>query len=173
MRGGPSTVRVMTSSRSDVRSTVVRALPLAGSLCLPASIGRLLLFQFLDDLVQRVETGGPEPAVFLDPGCLFRQSAEAELAGPHASDLLRRDQPRLLQDADVLLHAREGHVELVCKLRDRSIPIPELLQNAASRGVRERGEENIEAGCRKLNHVVQCIAQRSVSCKAWPRSAAG
>src|SRR5215218_2089137 len=52
MRGGPSTVRVMTSSRSDVRSTVVRALPLAGSLCLPASIGRLLLFQFLDDLVQ-------------------------------------------------------------------------------------------------------------------------
>ena len=32
--------------------------------------------------------------------------APAELAGPHAPDLLRGDEPRLLQDADVLLHAR-------------------------------------------------------------------
>src|SRR3954453_10781282 len=106
MRGGPSTVRVMTSSRSDVRSTVVRALPSAGSLCLPASIGRLLLFQFLDDLVQRSETWGPGPGVFFDPGCLCPQSAEAEPPGPQAADFLRRDQPRVLQDAPVLLHAR-------------------------------------------------------------------
>jgi hypothetical protein len=42
-------------------------------------------------------------------------------AGPHAPDLLRGDEPRLLQDADVLLHAGEGHVELLGKVRDRSV----------------------------------------------------
>jgi len=35
----------------------------------------------------------------------------------------------------VLLHARQGHVELLGKLRDRSVCTPELLQNAASCGV--------------------------------------
>ena len=56
MRAGPSTVRVTISSSSEVRSTVVRAFPAAGSLCLPALIEFLPLFEFVDDLVQRVET---------------------------------------------------------------------------------------------------------------------
>jgi hypothetical protein len=45
----------------------------------------------------------------------------AELAVPHAPDLLRGDEPGLLQDADVLHHAREGDVELLGKVRDRSV----------------------------------------------------
>src|SRR5580704_18820151 len=55
MRAGPLTVRVTTSSRSDFRSTVVRFFMGVGSLSLPASIDRLLPFQFLDHLVQLVE----------------------------------------------------------------------------------------------------------------------
>src|SRR6185436_12880329 len=96
-----------------------------------------------------------ELAVPLEPCRLFLQSARAELAGSHAPDLLRGDEPRLLQDADMLLHAREGHVELLRKLRDRSVCTPELFENAASGGVRERGERGIEVGLRILNHVVQ------------------
>jgi len=42
--------------------------------------------------------------------------------------------PRLLQNADVLLHARERHVELLGKVRDRSVGSSELLQNATPRG---------------------------------------
>src|SRR5712692_10809315 len=57
----------------------------------------------------------------------------------------------------MLLHAREGHVELLGKLRDRSVCTPELLQNAASGGVRERGERGIEAGPGILNHAVQYV----------------
>src|SRR6476659_7612763 len=49
MRAGPLTVRVTTSSRSDVRSTVVRCFTGVGSLSLLASIDLLLLFQLLDD----------------------------------------------------------------------------------------------------------------------------
>src|SRR4051812_8255271 len=112
MRAGALKVRVTTSSRSDFRSTAVLLLLVF------APIGLLLPFQFLDHLVQRVEARGPELAIPLDPRRLFLQPARAQLAGPHAPDLLRGDEPRLLQDADVLLHAREGHVELVGKVRD-------------------------------------------------------
>src|ERR687896_1321915 len=52
MRAGPSMVRVATSSRSDFRSTDVRFFMRAGSLSLLVSIDHLLLFQFLNNLVQ-------------------------------------------------------------------------------------------------------------------------
>src|SRR5579872_4560874 len=67
MRAGPLKVRVTTSSRSDVRSTVVRFFLGTSSLSFPASIDFLLPFQFLDNLIQLVEAGAPEPAVRLDP----------------------------------------------------------------------------------------------------------
>src|SRR5262245_61634750 len=146
MRAGALKVRVTTSSRSDFRSTVVRFFICVASLSLLVSIDLLLPFQFLDNVVQLVEACVPELAVPLDPCSLFLQSARADLAGPHAPDLLRGDEPGMLQDADVLLHAREGHLELVGKIRDRSVGAPEQLQNAASGGVRERGERGIEAG---------------------------
>src|SRR5882724_10557830 len=157
MCAGALKVRVTRISRSDFRSTVVRFFMGVGSLSLPASIDLLLPFQFFDNFVQLVEACVPELAVPLDPCRLFLQSARAERAGPHASDLLRGDEPRLLQHADMLLHAREGHVELLGKVRDRSVCTPELLQNAASGGVRERGERGIEAGPGILNHVVQYV----------------
>src|SRR6266480_4794670 len=155
MRAGPLKVRVTTSSRSDFRFTVVRFFMGIGSLSLLASIDLLLPFQFLNNRVQLVEACVPKLAVPLDPCRLFLQSAQAERAGPHAPDLLRGDEPRLLQDADVLLHAREGHVKLLGKVRDRSVCTPELLQNAASGGVRERSERGIEAGLDILNHSAQ------------------
>src|ERR671910_279085 len=155
MRAGPLKVRVTTSSRSDFRSTVVRFFIGVVSFSLLASIDLLLPFQFLDNLVQLVEACIPELAIPLDPGRLFLQSARTELAGSHAPDLLRHDEPGLLQDADVLLHAREGHVELLGKVRDRRVCASELLQNTASGGVRERGERGVETGSRILNHVAQ------------------
>src|SRR6476469_9831549 len=60
MRAGASKVRVMTSSRSDVRSTVARFFVRAGSPFLLASIDLLLPFHVIDNLVQLVEAGGPE-----------------------------------------------------------------------------------------------------------------
>src|SRR4029078_12068224 len=92
MRAGPLKFRVTTSSRSDLRSTVVRFFMSVGSLSFLASIDLLLPFQFLDDLVQLVEACIPELAVFLDPCRRFLQSVRADLAGPHASDLLGDDE---------------------------------------------------------------------------------
>src|SRR5450432_4343092 len=164
-RAGPLKVRVTTSSRSDFRSSVVRFFMGVGSLSLLASIDLLLPFQILNNLVQLVEACVPALAVSLDPCRLFLQSAQAELAGPNAPDLLRGDESRLLQDADMLLHARKGHVELPGKVRDRSVRTPELLQNAASGGVRERGERAIEAALSMLNHMVQYLTYGLAACK--------
>src|SRR5262249_3108429 len=111
-----------------------------------AAIDLLLAFQFLDNLVQLVEACAPELAVPFDPCRLCLKSARAELAGSHPPHLLRGDEPGSLQDADVLLHAREGHVEPLGKLRDRSVGASELLQNAAPSCVRESGERGIQAG---------------------------
>src|SRR5215469_6094586 len=55
IRAGALKVRVTTTSRSDFRSAVVRFFTRAGSLSLLASIGLLLAFQFLYNLVQLVE----------------------------------------------------------------------------------------------------------------------
>ncbi len=48
-------------------------------------------------------------------------------------------------------------MELLNKVRYRSLRTPEPLQNAASGGVRERGKRGIEVGLLMLNHVVQYI----------------
>src|ERR1700732_2770122 len=157
MRAGPLMVRVTTTSRSDFRSTVVRVFTGPGLLSILAFIALLLSCQSLDNLVQLVEAFVPALAVSLEPRRLFLQSARAQLARPHAPDLLRGDEPRLLQDADMLLHAREGHAEFLGKFRDRSVCTPELLQNAASGDVRERGERGIEVGPSILNHMVQYL----------------
>jgi uncharacterized protein YndB with AHSA1/START domain len=64
----------------------------------------------------------------LDPRCRFLQSTPAERAGPHAPDLLRGDEPRLFQDAHVLLHARARHVKPLGQIRDRRVCTSELLK---------------------------------------------
>src|SRR5262252_1291946 len=67
-RAGPLRVRMTTTSRSDVRSTVVRFFIGVASLSPLAFIDVLLPFQFLDNFVQLVEACIPELAIPLDPG---------------------------------------------------------------------------------------------------------
>jgi hypothetical protein len=108
----------------------------AGTAFLPASIGLLLAFQFLDDPFQRLEARIPELAIPLKPARLFVQPARAELAGPYAPDLLGGDEAGLLEHADVLLHAGQGHVETAGQVRDRGVGTTELLQHAAPGNIR-------------------------------------
>src|SRR5919198_1542036 len=120
-RAGPLNVRVTTSSRSDFRSTVVRFFIGVASLSRLASIDLLLPFQCFNNLVQLVEACIPELAVSLDPCSFLLRSARAEPAGPDTPDLRGGDELSLLQDADVLPHAREGHVERFGQISNRSI----------------------------------------------------
>lgn len=49
-------------------------------------------------------------------------------------------------------------MKLLGKVRDRSVRASEPFQNAASGGIRERGERSVEDRFRILNHMVQYIA---------------
>src|SRR5262245_34224305 len=135
-RAGASKVRVTTTSRSDFFCTVVRR----DSLSVLATTGFLLSFEFVDDAVQRFETHVPHLAVARDPPHFLLETARAEAARAHATDLFGLHEAGQLEHADVLLHAREGHVELVGEIGDGGIAARELVENAAASGVGERGE---------------------------------
>src|SRR5246500_2110496 len=156
MCAGALNVRVTTSSRSALRSTAVRFMA-AGLPSFPSGICLLLAFQVLDNLVQRVEACAPELAVPLDPGGLFFQRAHAKPAGSDAPGLFSSDERCPLQHANMLLHARKGHMELSGEVRDRSVGAAELLQHAAPGRVRQRGERSVQVGFVILNHMVQYI----------------
>lgn len=94
----------------------------------------------LEELAEVVEARLQHLAVLRDPGDLVLQPARTEPACPHPSDLLRGNQAGGLEDLHVLLHAREGHVELRGEIADRRVPAPEPLEGGASSRIGERRE---------------------------------
>jgi hypothetical protein len=120
----------------------------------------LLAFEVFDDPVESVEALAPELVVPGDPGGFFLEPARPELAGADAPDFLRDHEPGLLQHADVLLHAGQGHVEAAGEVADRGVGAAELLEDAPAGDVREGGEGGIEGGL-TLNHIVHCMSGRS------------
>src|SRR3569833_3676058 len=155
MRAGASKLRVTTTSRSEWRSVVVTGLG-GCSLARIASMGLFLLLELFNDLVQFFEARRPHLAVALDPGGFLLEAAAAEAAGANPPNLLGGHQTRLLVDADVLLHAGEGHVEALGELGDGGIGAAELLEHTATRCVRDGGERGVEtSGLLKLNHMVR------------------
>src|SRR4051812_42342130 len=91
-RAGPLKVRVTTSSRSDVRSTVTGFRFAADSLLVLATIDLLLESQFFDDVVQCAESRVPQLLIPLDPRRHFLEAARADPACAHAPDLLGGDE---------------------------------------------------------------------------------
>src|SRR6185312_4856630 len=153
-RAGASKVRVTTTSRSDRRSvTVSLAIPLTS--LARFSIGLLLPFQFFDDGVQIIKARGPEAAVPFEPCGLFLESAPAKTAGADAPDLFGGHEARPFEDADVLLHARQGHIEARGELGDGRVGAAELLEHAATRGIGQGSKGRVDVLSMILNHVVQ------------------
>jgi hypothetical protein len=106
MRAGPLMVRVTTTSRCDFRSTVVRFFAERGLLSILAFIALLLSCQFLDNPVQLVEACAQRWRYLSSHAISSSNRRGPSWLRPHAPDLLGRDEPRLLQNADVLLRRR-------------------------------------------------------------------
>jgi hypothetical protein len=73
----------------------------------------------------------------------------------HASDFLGAHQAGLLEHADVLLHAGQGHVEAVGEVGDGRVAAREPFQHATAGGIGQRGEGGAEMRDIMLNHLVQ------------------
>src|SRR5690349_6298735 len=79
-RAGPLNVRVSTSSRSDLRSTLTRFRLAAGSLVLLVFIDLLLTSEVFDDVVQCAKACIPQFLIPLDPCRRFLEAALADAA---------------------------------------------------------------------------------------------
>src|ERR1700729_2068497 len=87
-------------------------------------IALVLAFQSFEIFAEPVETALPLEATLCEPSLGFGERGRIDAAGPHASRLLRNDEPRGLQDREMLHHRRQRHGERALELADR----PRLLR---------------------------------------------
>ena len=76
------------------------------------------------------------------------ERAALQTATHDAADLVARDEPGILQDAQMLDKTRQRHPERLGQLADRMLAVAELRQHGAPRRIGERAEYGVEtAGC--------------------------
>jgi len=103
---------------------------------------------------ERIELLGPELLVARHPHGGFFHGRGGELAAHHPPLLRPRDEPGVLEHAQVLEEAGKRHLVRVGKLGHRAVAFGERLKHAAPGAVGKRGEHGIELVFRILNHQV-------------------
>src|SRR5262249_25137695 len=124
------------------------------SLSLPAD-GFSTCLELFDDAIQRVEPRIPYLAVARDPLDFLFATAWPDPAVAHATDLLGGHEAGQFEHADVLLHARQGHVEPAGKVGDRRVAARKLFEHATAGGVGQGRKRAVEVGVLIMNHMVQ------------------
>ena len=84
----------------------------------------------------------------------FLHRCGIQFATDDAAFLGTGDQSRRLQHGQVLHEAGQGHGVLLRQFRHRAAAVLQLRENAAARGVGQRGEDQIELGVFIVNHLV-------------------
>src|SRR5204863_9951089 len=100
-------------------------------------------FRPFDDLREAVES--------LQPRADALEGVGHEHAPADTADLLSRDELRLLEQPDVLLHPRQRHSEGLGELADRRAAGAEPFEDGAARRVGEGGESAVDTSL-ILNH---------------------
>lgn len=110
----------------------------------------------LQKRAQAVKPRIPELLVTLQPRERGLQRTTLELTAHHAAGLPSLDEPRILQNAEMLDESRKRHAEWLGQLPDRAVAMPELGEHRTPRGIGERTEDSVEPGGRIVNHKVKC-----------------
>ena len=97
----------------------------------------------LQKRAQAVKPRIPELLVTLQPRERGLQRTALELTAHHAAGLLSLDEPRILQNAEMLDESRKRHAEWLGQLADRAVAMPELGEHGTPRGIGERAEDGI------------------------------
>src|SRR5580704_3370535 len=96
--------------------------------------------QFMEVVIQVVETFDPELAILFYPVGNFFQRASVKLAGPPLCRTSAGDQLRVLQNFKVFGDGRKTHVKRLGEFGDRNCSAGEASQDGAARGVSESGK---------------------------------
>jgi hypothetical protein len=97
----------------------------------------------LQKRAQAVEPRIPELLVALQPRERGLQRTALELTAHHAAGLPSLDEPRILQNAEMLDESRQRHAEWLGQLPDRAVAMPESGEHGAPRGIGECTEDGI------------------------------
>ncbi len=103
---------------------------------------------------ERVETGGPESGVLLEPAHRVPQRTGRQRHAMHPAFDGAGQQSRVFEHADVLRDRGQRDLERLGQLRHRRGPARQPRQDRAPRRVRERAEDRIQRVRVMLNHVV-------------------
>jgi hypothetical protein len=89
----------------------------------------------------------------LDPLVCGPHGCGVQSRAPNASMPCHPGKLGVLQDANVLRHSRQGHVEPRGELADGSLAAGQAREDLTPGGIRERGEGGVEVPV-MINHVV-------------------
>jgi hypothetical protein len=98
----------------------------------------------LQKRAQAVEPRVPEFLVTLQPRKRGLQRTTPQLTAHHAAALLSLDEPRILQNSEMLDESRQRHAERLGQLTHRSSAVSELGEHGTTRGIGEGAEDGVE-----------------------------
>src|SRR5258705_238185 len=98
-------------------------------LAFSAGIFLLLFLQFAQVLVKAIEAVFPEPAVVIEPVGDFFQACGLDAAGAPLRIAAAGDEPRVLENFQMLRDRRQAHLERLGQLRHRGVPARETREN--------------------------------------------
>src|SRR6266850_5888283 len=113
-----NTSKTRSRGASKTRSTTSSLIGISTTLSLGA-MSSLLLLQFLDVVVQSIESLLPDDAIALDPRVDLLEWAGLERRRPPLRLLATRHEARALEHLQVLADRGEGHVERLRELGHR------------------------------------------------------
>src|SRR5438477_522220 len=149
------------SSGSRCSSASTRAKPLFAPSSTPYCIVVSRSFRAFDDLREAVEP--------LQPRADALEGVGHERAAADTADLLRRDELRLLEQPDVLLHSGQRHAEGLGELADRRAAGTEPFEDGPASRVGEGCKGGVD-GRRNLNHSVHYSRPRYEAGRILARS---
>jgi len=125
----------------------------------------------LQKRAQAIQPRVPEFLVALEPFERGFHRAGLELAGHDAADLFAFDEPRILENGQMLDDAGQRHADRRGQLADRALALTEPDQDRAPRRIGERAEDGIEPARRIVNHKVKCARElRTCQAAGEPRA---
>jgi hypothetical protein len=121
----------------------------------------LRFFLSFEKRAQAIDPRVPEGFVTIEPFERALERAPLQPAIDDPADLVARDEPRILEDVEMLDEAGQRHPERLGQIADRLFPGAQPRERRPAGRVGQRAEDGVETVARILNHMVHCTPARA------------